>query len=100
MQSISEEGQTDLVLVFDSLQVLSWAHSGQVEFELSSWGISPASVYEGFYYSPEDKPLGFQGVSVHFVPDGNGWTWSEPSGDNRQYTERIASHWYCYKAVF
>jgi len=98
--SIPEKEQTDQVLSYDSLQVYSWASCGLVEFEMSSWGIVPASAYEGFYYSPEDKPMGFQGIGVQFTPEGAGWAWREASGDNRQYTERITAHWYWYKAIF
>ena len=28
------------------------------------------------------------------------WSWAESEGDNTQYTERIAAHWYWYEAKF
>ena len=43
---------------------------------------------------------GFQDVPVEFVKSGNGWSWAESEGDNTQYTERIAAHWYWYEAKF
>ena len=42
----------------------------------------------------------FQDVPVEFVKSGNGWSWAESEGDNTQYTERIAAHWYWYEAKF
>lgn len=57
-------------------------------------------LYKGFYYSEDDEPHGFQDVPVEFVKSGNGWSWAESEGDNTQYTERIAAHWYWYEAKF
>lgn len=37
---------------------------------------------------------------VEFVKSENGWSWAESEGDNIQYTERIAAHWYWYEVKF
>ena len=58
-----------------------------VEFCTGSFGLIPSTTYKGFYYSEDDEPHGFQDVPVEF-------------GDNTQYTERIAAHWYWYEAKF
>lgn len=77
-----------------------WSDSKKVEYMIKSIPIIPSSTYEGFYYSPEDKPMGFQGVEVTFTEDGDGWRWDEEDGDNWQYTERIKENWYSFKAHF
>ena len=52
------------------------------------------------YYYADDEPHGFQNVPVEFVKSENGWSWAESEGDNIQYTERIAAHWYWYEVKF
>ncbi len=71
-----------------------------IEFFCSGFGLPPSSVYEGFYYVSDDKPLGFQASPVPWQPDGDGWRWREDHGDNWQYTKKITDHWYYYKAGF
>ena len=58
------------------------------------------TVYEGFYYSDEDVPFGFQGTSMSFQSDGGGWSWHESDGDNFEYTENILGKWYWYRMHF
>ena len=71
-----------------------------VEFCTGSFGLISSTTYKGFYYSEDDEPHGFQDVPVEFVKSGNGWSWAESEGDNIQYTERIAAHWYWYEVKF
>lgn len=71
-----------------------------VEFCTGFFGLVPSTTYKGFYYSEDDEPHGFQNVPVAFVKSENGWSWAESEGDNIQYTERIAAHWYWYEAKF
>ena len=73
---------------------------GMVEFCTSSFGLVPSTTYKGFYYSEDDEPHGFQNVPVEFVKSETGWSGAESEGDNTQYTERIATHWYWYEAKF
>jgi hypothetical protein len=73
---------------------------GVVQFTVSAGGIVPSSTYKGFYYSPKDKPLGFQATSVELTPSGSGWSWSEEGGDNTLYTEKLADNWYWFEAKF
>ncbi len=65
-----------------------YPQTGVVEFQTSAFGLMPSSAYSGFYYSPEDAPMGSQSVQVEFVESGDGWLWEKPEGDNRQYTEK------------
>lgn len=71
-----------------------------IEFFCFGFGIVPSSVYEGFYYVSDDKPLGFQASPVPWQPDGDSWRWQQEHGDNWQYTKKIADHWYYYRAGF
>jgi hypothetical protein len=71
-----------------------------IDFYCYGFGIVPSSIYYGFYYSSNDKPMGFQAAPVKLDVDGNGWQWQETNGDNYYYTEKITSHWYYYKAGF
>lgn len=75
-----------------------------IDFYCLGIGIVPSSVYYGFYYISNDKPLGFQAQPVKLEPDGDGWRWEEKwenlDGDNWNYIERITENWYYYEAGF
>lgn len=73
---------------------------GMIEFSTFSSGFGSETVYEGFYYSDEDVPFGFQGTSMSFQSDGGGWSWHESDGDNFEYTEKILGKWYWYRMHF
>ncbi|MCR5432401.1 MAG: hypothetical protein K6E95_07585 [Lachnospiraceae bacterium] len=88
---------------FDGITVDYWKRNKMVEFSKTGWGagIVPASTYRGFYYSPDDKPLGFQGTSLSYVEDGAGWKSKDyPGSSIREYTERLADHWFWYEVKF
>lgn len=72
----------------------------QIDFSVGGFGLAPSSSYWGFYYTPDDAPIGIDGSEVPLSKDGNGWSWQEPDGDNSQYIEKICSNWYWYKASF
>lgn len=71
-----------------------------VEFLTKGSGLGPVTTYEGFYYSENDVPVGFQGVELNFIQDGDGWIWRESNGDNCNQTERITEHWFWFKMSF
>ena len=71
-----------------------------VEFLTKGSGLGPVTTYEGFYYSENDVPVGFQGVELDFIQDGDGWIWREANGDNCDQTERITEHWFWFKLSF
>ena len=71
-----------------------------VEFLTKGSGLGPVTSYEGFYYSENDVPIGFQGVELDFIQDGDGWIWRESNGDNCNQTERITEHWFWFKMSF
>ncbi len=70
-----------------------------VEFTTSYWGIAPSGVRKGFYYSPQNVPLGYDygGEIVSFRPCEEGWLWEEEDGNNTIYTERILDHWFWFE---
>jgi len=70
-----------------------------VEFTVSSFGIVPSSHYKGFYYSPDDVPIGYQGVKTEFLQNGSRWEYSY-GGDNTGFTEKICDNWYWFEMKF
>lgn len=71
-------------------------YTEMVQFDTSAWGKN----YRGFYYSPQDVPLGFQDTDMEFVPRDKGWYWEEADGNNRMYTEKITNQWYWFDMHF
>lgn len=71
-----------------------------IEFNVLSNGFGSATTYEGFYYSCEDVPCGFQGTDMDFQFDGTGWNWQDLDGDNSESTEKIIKNWYWYRVHF
>ena len=97
MLQTTSDGEQDM---YDGYEVTCWPSTSMVEFIASGKGLTPSAVYEGFYYSPQDIPLGFQGTQAEFTADGDGWTWEEPGGDNWEYTEKIQDQWYWFEMHF
>lgn len=77
-----------------------WDNCEMVDFWCSGCGLGSATSYSGFYYSPKDIPLGFQGTDMDFMESGSGWKYQEAGGDNCYYTEKITDNWYYYKMFF
>lgn len=80
-------------------QIHYWEDQNMVEFTKGS-GFGSSTAYYGLYYSPSDIPLGYQGTSVAFSQEGDGWVWHEENGDNWEYTKKIADHWYWFEMHF
>lgn len=70
-----------------------------VEFCTEGFGIAPASVYRGFYYSPSGKPASFQNGTEALRPTKDGWEWSGP-GDNGGTTRNLEGNWFLFEAHF
>ena len=85
---------------YNGWQVAYYPATGMVEFITKGTGIGSATAYEGFYYSEDDRPIGFQGTEVDFVRDDTGWSWEEADGDNHERTEKITAHWYWFQMDF
>lgn len=85
---------------YNGWRVCYYPAAGMVEFITKGTGIGSATAYEGFYYSEDDRPIGFQGTEVDFVWDDTGWSWEETDGDNHERTERITARWYWFQMNF
>ncbi len=70
-----------------------------VEFCTGGFGLAPASVYRGFYYSQNGKPAAFQNGPQTLVPTKDGWEWSGP-GDNGGTTQHLEGSWFLFQAHF
>lgn len=71
-----------------------------VDFFVTGFGLAPASVYYGFYYSPEDLAMPYleeRAVLTEYETDM--WKW-KGSGDNNGVTKKITDGWYYYEASF
>ena len=85
---------------YNGWQVSYYSAVGMVEFITKGSGVGSSTAYEGFYYSEDDCPIGFQGTEAGFVPYDTGWSWDEEKGDNRERTEKITAHWYWFQMNF
>lgn len=99
-QRVISAGEVSPDMKYRHYSISYWEEGKMVEFTVSGWGIGSQTSYSGFYYSPEDKLLGFQWVPVTFQPDGDGWRWEEPDGDNWEYVEKIKDNWYWFEMHF
>lgn len=75
-------------------------HSGCVDFYMGGFGLVPSTTYWGVIYTTEDAPVGWGGLDVEFVRDGEGWYWQEEEGDNSCSVTKLADHWYMYEMRF
>lgn len=99
-ESMIQTGSNGKRETYGDYEMTYWATTNMVEFVARKNGIGSSTVYEGFYYSPDDKPLGFQGNQVQFTESDSGWIWKESNGDNWEYTEKIQEHWYWFEFHF
>ncbi|MGM9615335.1 MAG: hypothetical protein ACI3W7_07405 [Oscillospiraceae bacterium] len=59
-----------------------------IQFDRFGFGLAVGGSYAGMYYSPEDTPVGFQGIFLDTPGAADG------------ETEKICDHWYWYIAWF
>ena len=85
---------------YGNFDVTYWATANMVEFVSQKSGLGSSNTYEGFYYSPYDQLIGFQGNQVEFIEHQSGWIWNEVEGDNWEYIEKITEHWYWFEIHF
>ena len=99
-QRIMETGTVPEEPAIPGVERVSYLPPGWVEFCTATRGPLPGSSYCGFYYSPGNDPLGYQGTKMELATKGPGWTWEEPGGDNRYYTEALQDQWFYYSISF
>lgn len=86
--------------IYNNWDVSCYPNSGMVEFLVSTKGFGASSTYYGFYYSPQNIPMGYQEQNVELLKNETGWQWSEPNSDNQYYTEKITDNWYWFEMDF
>lgn len=94
------DSDKDISTTYMRWDVSYWHDTNSVEFITHNKGIVPNSVICGFYYSPENIPLGFQGFQMKFDEYGSGWKWIDAESDNWEYTERIIDNWFWFEVNF
>ncbi|WP_312281081.1 hypothetical protein [Oscillibacter sp.] len=97
---IAEVNNADMQTTYQDWTVFYWRDANMVEFVTETRGLIPSSSYKGFYYSPDNMPLGYQGVKTNFIKVNNGWRSETVDGDNSEYTEKIMAHWYWFEMNF
>lgn len=86
--------------VYNNWNVAYYQNSGMFQFLVSAGGIGSSSKYSGFYYSPQNIPMGYQEQNIDLQKNESGWQWNEPNGDNHYYTEKITDNWYWFEMDF
>lgn len=99
-EKILETGSVPEDAYYAGVERIGYVAPDWVEFRTGSRGLVPSAAYCGFYYSPEDQPMGYQGADMELTEDGSGWAWEEAGGDNSYYTERIQFGWFYYEMYF
>lgn len=104
-EKVLQDGEVPEDAFFQGVESIDYCAPDWVGFTTGGRGIGPETAYCGFYYSKEDKPLGFQGTDMELLEDGAGWSWQgekdgQGGGDNHYYTERIQFAWYYYEMYF
>ena len=98
--SVIERGSAEGASVSGVQEIVYHSDSKMVEFLCGGFGLAPSSSYTGFYYSPSDVPLGFQGEVMSLVKTDTGWSYEQVNGDNQYETEKIVDRWYYFHMSF
>ena len=85
---------------YNDWDVTYFPESGMIQFDVKKGGFGASTTYEGFYYSLEDVPRGFQGTDIEFQCNGIRWEWHDSNNDNFAYTEQIIDNWYWFEMHF
>lgn len=95
-----EETPPHGIAKYGSWSAFCYPENGMVEFFTGGFGLTPFSVYKGFYYSADDVHIPFQGVDQPMEVNGDDAGWREPESGNWGISRRIAEHWFWYEAHF
>lgn len=87
-------------LSYNNWKVSYWENADVVQFLVSEIGFGGSSACQGFYYSPTDQIVGFQGAYLDFIKEDDLWKWHEKNGDNFASVEKIRAHWYWFEMHF
>lgn len=100
VQEILDTGKVEGIVIPGVRNISYWVGEHPIiEFTTSSFGIVPASTYQGFYYSVDGVPASFQNSGEKLRKNGHIWEW-KGNGDNKGTTKNIEENWFVFKASF
>ncbi len=84
------------------VESIDYAAPDWVAFITGSREEDGGSAVCGFYYSPEDKPMGYRGEDMELAADGSGYSWQGSQGGleaekDSYYTERCQAKWFYFE---
>ena len=99
LQECVDTNDYDKAEKIDGIEEVKYYQSGPYTvFFCYAEGIAGSTADYGFYYSPDDTPLGIvYAEKEDLEPDEEGFSYYEPDSDNWYYTERITKNWYYYE---
>lgn len=80
-------------------KVTCYPEDNMVQFSTGGAGLVANSVYEGFYYSPDNTHKPFQGADVPLIVNKDLAHWNG-EGDNWGKSTRLIDNWFWYEAHF
>lgn len=98
-ETVLKTGEVPEDAFFEGVETISYTAPNWVDFCTGARDGSPDPAYCGFYYTPEDRPMGYQGKDMELTAKNSGWGWQDPNG-GEYYTQRIRSRWFYYEMYF
>ncbi len=98
----AREGDFDRLTQVRGVQRVS-EYRGCTEIFCGGTGFGPETNYYGVFYSEKDDLVAVQiscGTTERLKPDGAGYRYREPGGDDEYYVEPLGNHYYYYEAHY
>ena len=101
-QAVEQGSGQGISRPFGVRDVTLWDYEGTaVDFAMGAFGLGSSTRYWGVQYVPSGERLGYQGVRLEgWTQEGDGWSWSEPGGDNTCYLRELDGNWFYYEMGF
>ena len=102
LQAVEQGSGQGISRPFGVWDVTFWDYEGTaVDFTMGAFGLGSSTRYWGVQYVPSGERLGYQGVRLEgWTQEGDGWSWSEPGGDNICYLRELDGNWFYYEMEF
>ena len=102
LQAVEQGSGQGISRPFGVWDVTFWDYEGTaVDFAMGAFGLGSAARYWGIQYVPSGERLGYQSVRLEgWTQEGDGWSWSEPGGDNTCYLRELDGNWFYYEMGF
>ena len=71
-----------------------------VQFTVISYGIPSSGCIKGFYYSPNDVVVGYQGIEIEYGKSKEGWIRTDCVGDDSEIIIKIKKNWYWFEVEY